>query len=206
MSPLEMFGYLGSFVVAISLMMKNIVKLRWINLAGAVIFSIYGLIVKAYPVFVLNAFIAFADIYYLFLIYTKKDSFSILELEKDNVYLQRFLSFYQKDIEKFFPQLKSEDIITFNSIFILRNLLPVGLVVYKQNSETEAEIVLDYAIPDYRDLGNSRFLLFSGNNIFKSNGIKKLTAFSNNDIHINYLKKLGFKKSDDSGSYHLILD
>ena len=39
----EWVGYLASVVVAISLMMSNIKKLRWWNLIGAALFVAYGL-------------------------------------------------------------------------------------------------------------------------------------------------------------------
>ena len=59
----EIVGYIGSALVAISLMMSNIWKLRWINLVGALFFVLYGLIVKVHPVVAVNAFIAVVDAY-----------------------------------------------------------------------------------------------------------------------------------------------
>ncbi|KJZ91303.1 hypothetical protein ClosIBUN13A_CONTIG235g03697 [Clostridium sp. IBUN13A] len=46
--------------------MKNIVKLRFINLIGCILFTIYGFIIKAYPVAIVNLIIAFTNIYYLY--------------------------------------------------------------------------------------------------------------------------------------------
>ena len=54
----EVIGYVGSVLVAVSLMMKNIYYLRRINLIGAATFATYGLLVGAIPVFVLNGFIS----------------------------------------------------------------------------------------------------------------------------------------------------
>jgi len=62
---IEIFGYVGSALVAISLMMSNIVRLRWINLVGAGIFSTYGFIIQAWPVAALNGAIVLIDIYHL---------------------------------------------------------------------------------------------------------------------------------------------
>ena len=40
----EIIGYAGSLLVAASLMMDSLVKLRWINLAGALAFALlFGL-------------------------------------------------------------------------------------------------------------------------------------------------------------------
>ena len=46
---LETFGYLASLLVAVSLMMRSIVRLRWINLTGAACFTAYGILIAAYP-------------------------------------------------------------------------------------------------------------------------------------------------------------
>jgi hypothetical protein len=61
----EMLGYLASVFVAVSLTMRSLPRLRVINLIGALLFTAYGLIISAYPVAVVNAFIAVVNIYYL---------------------------------------------------------------------------------------------------------------------------------------------
>ncbi|MGS0825048.1 YgjV family protein [Shewanella sp. 0m-8] len=69
----EWVGYLASVVVAISLMMSNIKKLRWWNLIGAALFVAYGLAIDAIPVALVNFFIVLIDAYYLVKLY-KVDS------------------------------------------------------------------------------------------------------------------------------------
>ena len=65
----EWVGYLASAVVAISLMMSNIKKLRWWNLIGAGLFVAYGLAIDAIPVALVNFFIVLIDAYYIVKIY-----------------------------------------------------------------------------------------------------------------------------------------
>lgn len=65
----EWVGYLASVLVAISLMMSNIKKLRWWNLLGAGLFVAYGLAINALPVALVNFFIVLIDIYYLVKLY-----------------------------------------------------------------------------------------------------------------------------------------
>ncbi len=55
---LELFGYLGTALVLMSMMMTNVVRLRWLNLAGSVVSLIYALACSAWPVFVLNVCLA----------------------------------------------------------------------------------------------------------------------------------------------------
>lgn len=69
----EWVGYLASVVVAISLMMSNIKKLRWWNLIGAALFVAYGVAIGAYPVALVNFFIVLIDTYYLVKLYREAD-------------------------------------------------------------------------------------------------------------------------------------
>ena len=62
----ELLGYSASVLVALSLSMRSLLKLRLINLSGAMLFTIYGLVIGALPVAALNLFIVLANIYYLY--------------------------------------------------------------------------------------------------------------------------------------------
>ncbi|WP_394130193.1 uroporphyrinogen decarboxylase [Shewanella maritima] len=65
----EVLGYMASVMVAISLMMKDIIWLRWINFVGCSLFVIYGVQIEAWPVAGMNAFVACINIYHLTKIY-----------------------------------------------------------------------------------------------------------------------------------------
>ena len=54
---IELLGYLATFFVAVSFLFKSIVHLRVVNAIGAILFVIYSLIIKSYPVALLNAFL-----------------------------------------------------------------------------------------------------------------------------------------------------
>ena len=60
---IEWVGYSASLFIVISLTMTSIVKLRIINSIGWLLFVIYGLNVKAYPVVISNALIIMINIY-----------------------------------------------------------------------------------------------------------------------------------------------
>jgi hypothetical protein len=66
LSVYEIIGYIASILVAVSLMMSSILKLRVINLIGAACFTVYGLLIDAYPVAVVNFIIVLIDLYYLY--------------------------------------------------------------------------------------------------------------------------------------------
>lgn len=69
---IELLGYLASILIAVSMFMKDIVKLRFLNLAGSLLFSIYGFIVKTYPVAFMNILIVIVNLYYLYRAFQSK--------------------------------------------------------------------------------------------------------------------------------------
>lgn len=71
LSP-DMLGYLASGFVGISLLMTDMLKLRYINFIGCIMFVIYALIIDALPVAVMNGFCVFINIYYIVKLHNKK--------------------------------------------------------------------------------------------------------------------------------------
>ncbi len=192
MNPIEIIGYTASILVAISLTMSQILKLRVINLLGAITFSIYGFLVGAYPVLFVNSFITFINIYYLYKFYKNKDSFEIINARDNPEYFAKFYNHYFSDILNFFPEFKIDDIDKFDTLFILRNLRPVNLVVYRVQDNNIAEIILDYSIKEYRDFLNGKYLL----KVFKDINVNQLVTKTENKQHQIYLKRIGFVKND----------
>jgi hypothetical protein len=199
---IEIIGYAGSVIVAISLMMSNIKRLRWLNLLGAVLFSVYGLFIKAYPVFVLNLFIVIADSYYIYQMYAKKEIFSFWEISFDNPYLDKFLSFYSNDLKSFFPDFIEQKNEKATFIFILRNLLPVGLFAYERTGNI-IDVKMDYAVPEYRDLKNAKFLYSEETAALKEKGFEFFRCSSKVTEHKEYLKNIGFEEQKDKSGIFL---
>lgn len=95
---LQWLGYAASIIIMVSMTMNSIVKFRWINLMGALSFSIYGFLIHAIPVCILNGMIVIIDIYYLFNIYSKEEVFETLEIKAGSEYLLRFVEFHNDEI------------------------------------------------------------------------------------------------------------
>ena len=51
---LDIFGYTGTVLILLSMMMTSVVKLRIINMSGALISMIYAIICNTWPVVFLN--------------------------------------------------------------------------------------------------------------------------------------------------------
>jgi len=65
----EYIGYLASFIVLLSFTMKEVKKLRIVNMTGCVLFILYGFLMPSIriglPIIIANAAILTVNIYYL---------------------------------------------------------------------------------------------------------------------------------------------
>lgn len=50
----ELFGYTGTALILLSMMMTSVVKLRIVNMIGSLISAIYGIVCNTWPVVFLN--------------------------------------------------------------------------------------------------------------------------------------------------------
>ena len=69
----EWLGYLASLVILISLTMTSIVKLRWINLVGSILFTIFAYLIDSTPTIFMNIGIICINLYFLYKIYSPKE-------------------------------------------------------------------------------------------------------------------------------------
>jgi CHASE2 domain-containing sensor protein len=61
----EIFGYLASLFTISSFLMKDIFKLRVLNLIACIMFIIYGFWIHAIPIIIVNTLVALVNIYYI---------------------------------------------------------------------------------------------------------------------------------------------
>ena len=61
----ELIGTLASVLVLISFLMSGEKKIRIINITGAIMFVIYGVLINAFSVWFLNGALILIHIYYL---------------------------------------------------------------------------------------------------------------------------------------------
>ncbi len=194
---LEYIGYLASLIVLISLLMSSAKKLRIVNLLGSAIFAVYGILIAAYPVGVMNGCIVIINVIYLYKMYKTNDYFKILPIDKNSEYLRNFMSFYKDDIAKFFS-LENVDVDNSDiSFYILRNVVPAGFFVGNKHSEDTLKIDFDYVVPTYRDFKMGEYIFKYQKQLFLDKGYKNLIAYTDNEKHMKYLHKMGFDHVED---------
>ncbi|MDD5924446.1 MAG: YgjV family protein [Clostridia bacterium] len=184
----EYIGYLASVIVFVSFIMSSVVKLRWVNTIGALIFAVYALAIKSYPTAILNIGLVAINIYYLIKMKKREEIFSAHYCRVDNEFLKSFVMFNGRDIQKHFSNFTLGETDSNTAIFVYCNLTAAGLIMGKNNGDGTMRVDLDYATPEYRDCRVGKFLYKK----LKSLGFNKLIAQTEDEGHKSYLKSMGF--------------
>ncbi|MEW5926163.1 MAG: hypothetical protein AB1941_01630 [Gemmatimonadota bacterium] len=189
---LEIVGYVASVLVAVSLMMSSILRLRLINLAGSAAFTVYGALIGAYPVAVVNALIVLINLYYLRQMLGSREYFRLLRVRPDSEYLRCFLDFYRADVERFLPGFAHVPAEGQLAVFVLRDMVPAGLFMGELRGDGTLLVLLDFVIPQYRDFKTGRFLFAEQAALFREMGVREIASRPGNRAHTGYLRRMGF--------------
>ena len=65
----EYLGYIASALLVASLTMTDVVKLRWYNMFGCIVFTAYGVAIDAVPVIFTNGLLALVNLYHIIKLY-----------------------------------------------------------------------------------------------------------------------------------------
>jgi hypothetical protein len=202
----EGIGYAASLVILVSLLMTNVFRLRMINLVGSLFFALYGWLIGSWPVCVINLVIAGIDGWYLVQSLRVSAFFDLQPAESVGPeFLKRFFLYHERDLMAHAPGLTIEDLQEACTCLIFRNLLPVGVFSIRRRGP-DADVVIDFMIPEYRDFKAGMFLYKTKRMHFKEQGIKRFHAVARHPSHPKYLQKNGFVREEGvSGGYVLAL-
>lgn len=189
----EIIGYLASVLIAVSMMMRSILRLRIINLVGAALFTVYGLAIGALPVAAVNLFIALVNVYHLYQIYSTRERFNLVDVAPEAGYLHCFLDFYAAEIRKFVPDFAFNPARPQLIFFILRDAIPAGLFIAERIEPGALFVHLDFVIPGYRDFKVGRFLYTRKRALFQEQGIERIYSRPGSPAHAAYLQRMGFE-------------
>lgn len=193
---LEIVGYAASGLIAISLMMSSLLRLRLINLVGAAAFAAYGLLIQAYPVAALNSIIVFVNLYHLRRLLRAKEFYQLLPVRPDSDFLRHFLKVYRAEIQRIIPEFDYRPTEGQVTVFILRECTPVGVLVAEHKSPETLRVVLDFVIPRYRNLHIGRFLFVEQAQFFRDLGVKEIVVQPRTKEFGAYLVEVGFEPTD----------
>jgi N-acetylglutamate synthase-like GNAT family acetyltransferase len=165
-------------------------------MVGAVLFTIYGALIGATPVAVVNFGIVLIDLYYIWQYYNTKESFAVIRADIDSAIFRYFLKVNRDDIEK---QIDIEKIDSNDeAVYTLRDNNIAGVMIGNRVEDDTLNIKLDYVAPRYRDFKVGEFFFVKNIEIFKDRGINRVLAHARDTEHQVYLERVGFKQLGDS--------
>lgn len=191
-------GYIASLLLAISLLVTNDLKFRWLNTLGCVSFIVYGIFINALPIIVTNSILFLINLYCLVKLYHAKEDFELIEFAGNEKLVHKFLSFYKEDIAKYFPEYLHTENKGNLKFVVLRDLVIANIFIAELNKEGTAIVKLNYTVAKYRDYKVGEFIFKREQRFLISKGIKTLVynkVFNNK--HKKFLKIMGFKKAGD---------
>ena len=190
---LELFGYLGSFLVLISMLMTSVVRLRVINLIGSAIFAAYAILIRSYPTALLNGCLVLINLYHLLrLRRSSGSSYEIQALGAGEGFAAWFLRKFGDDIKQYFPALNIEQAKNAEGFAVFYQSQAAGILLGKRTGN-EFQILLDYTTPAYRDCSVGEYLYSE----LPSFGISRLSCIADNPEHIQYMEKMGFTMQEN---------
>ena len=199
----EIVGYAGSAFIVLSLLQKSILRLRIIGLLGSVTFVVYGLLINAIPIAAVNVLTAGIHVWFLRKLAVRKaDVFEVLHVAPESRYLRAFLAHHASDIGRFQPEFRLDPGRHDLTAFVLRDMVPAGLLVGTVHSDGSVDLELDYAIPAYRDFRMGSWVFSAQSGLFPDGG-HTVTARATTEAHARYLSKMGFTQTDEADEYRI---
>ncbi len=189
---IELYGYLGSALVVISMLMSSVVKLRVINTIGSVISGSYALIIGSFPLALMNICLIVINLYGLKKLLMNKQQYHLVKCGSDDSSLAFFLEQYGADIRKYFdlPQEKAAA-----SYLIFCNTAPAGVLLGSWAGDGRLQILVEYTTPAYRDCSIGKFLYAA----LPGEGVRVLQMDACKPSHEQYLHKMGY--TQENGVY-----
>jgi len=200
----ELVGYTASLLVVVSLAMSSIIKLRVINLVGAVAFALYGVLIGSVPIMLTNVIIAGIDIWFLRRELTTREQLTVIAVSQEDPFLDTFLRVQSVDIERFHPGFSLAEASADVTFLMLRDANPAGVFVGRRSDNATMTVVLDYVAPPYRDLKSGSSLYGHSGERFVELGITNLRVPYVHPKQRDYFFKMHFVPEQD-GSMTLTL-
>ena len=189
---LEIFGYIGTALVIVSMMMTSLIKLRIINMCGGLISLVYAVFCNTWPVVVLNACLICINFVQTVRQLRGKEEVTLLSVEANDPIAQHLMRLWQKDIEKYQP-----DCNLYATEETERHILYVGQqavgVLFGSKNEDLFSLQILYLVPSHRTAVMGKNVLQA----LRARGIHTLTSseFYAKEPY-RYLRRLGFTVCD----------
>lgn len=193
---LEALGWAGSVLLVTSLLQSRLLRLRQLNLVASLLLVTYNAALGVWPMVAMNLAIVGINVWHLVhLLRSRHDpsAYAVVEVRADDPYLRHVLSHHGGDIARFNPGF-AEAPVTEASVacLVLREDETIGVVLARDAGGGEAEVVLDYVTPRFRDFTPGEFV-YRHSGLFTDRGFRSVVAPRSMRQADAYLAKVGFR-------------
>ncbi|WP_207496572.1 YgjV family protein [Aridibaculum aurantiacum] len=202
---ISLFGYLASVLLAISLIVNNDLKFRWLNTFGCMAFIVYGVLLQAFPIILTNSILLLINVYRIYKIHQTHENFDMVEFAADDQVIDKFIQFYRQDINAYFPQFTSIDPNAEIRFAVLRDMVIANIFVAKLSADGTANVLVNYTVPKYRDFQVGKYIFDREKKYLKNKGVNKIVYDQPvNKAHMHFLKVMGFATEEAMGKPVLV--
>jgi hypothetical protein len=192
-------GYLATAFLALSLLVNNDLRFRWLNTLGCVAFIVYGWMIQAFPVMVTNTLLLVINLWYLVKVYRSRagEDFELIAVGAGDPLVQKFLKFYAADIQSYFPAFSGTSTTGDIHFIVLRDMAIANIFIARLSEDGTAEVLINYTVPKFRDFKVGRFLFDRGKEFLLSRGVRQVIYHEvAKPGHAHYLKVVGFEQRE----------
>lgn len=198
MSWLDLVGWGGSALVVISLLQTRILRLRVLNLIGCVVLIGFNAAIAVWPMVGMNAVLAVINAVQLWrLIRHRHDEaeYAVLEVTGSDAYLKHVLVTNQRDISRYNPEFDPDSVDSRYAFLVQHGERTVGVVLADDAGNGQAQVDLDYVLPEYRDFTPGEFV-FRRSDVFTRHGFRQVIAAPQMRDAAGYLPRIGFRREN----------
>lgn len=195
---LDVLGWGGSALLVYSLLQSRVLRLRVLNLAACLILTVFNWALEVWPMVGMNIVLSVINLWFILkLVRDRHDeaAFEVLEVRGDDHYLRHVLRVHSADISKFNPDFVHEPHAEGQDAFIIqRGDETVGVVLLEAAGD-DANVLLDYVTPRYRDFSPGEFV-WRRSGALTDHGYRRVVT---SPTMVNpYYDRLGFQREGDS--------
>lgn len=158
---LDLLGWGGSAVLVYSLLQARVLRFRVINLVGTLLLFAFNALLEVWPMVGMNTVLAAINVWFIVrLVRDRHDqqAFDVIEVGRDDAYLQHLLDVHGSDIAKHQPDYAWSPASERDHAFVvLRGDETVGVVLIDADGDV-ARVRLDYVTQRFRDFTPGEFV------------------------------------------------
>ncbi|MBJ7358690.1 hypothetical protein [Nocardioides sp.] len=158
---LDLFGWIGSALLIVSLLQTRVLRFRLLNLAASVILVVYNALLAVWPMVGMNAAVSAINVVFIARMLRDRHAetgYHVIEVGPDDAYLRHFLQVHEADIERYQPGFAADGLGAGDLAFLVLSAdETVGVVVIRAEGEV-AHVLLDYVTLRYRDFSPGEFV------------------------------------------------